>query len=103
MHARHAKIAGMIREGVKALGLELLCADERYASNTVTAVKLPEGVKSADLLKMVRTDHDIELATGQGPLTSSIFRIGHLGWITEEDAGQCSMRSRTCCPSSATK
>ena len=87
VHARHAKIAGMIREGVKALGLELLCADERYASNTVTAVKLPEGVKSADLLKMVRTDHDIELATGQGPLTSSIFRIGHLGWITEEDAG----------------
>ena len=87
VHARHAKIAGMIREGVKALGLELLCADERYASNTVTAVKLPEGVKSADFLKMVRTDHDIELATGQGPLASSIFRIGHLGWVTEEDAG----------------
>ena len=37
--ARHTKLADMTREGVKALGLSLFPADEKYASNTVTAVK----------------------------------------------------------------
>ena len=44
---RHARIAQMTRDGVKALGLELL-ADERFASPTVTAVKVPEGVDRSE-------------------------------------------------------
>ncbi len=86
VQARHARIGQTIRDGVKSMGLELLCKDEKYASNTVTAVKLPEGIKSADFLKTVRADFDIELATGQGPLAPTIFRIGHLGWVNDQDA-----------------
>src|SRR5438552_4013180 len=37
--ARHARAARLTRDGVKSLGLELLCEDERFASDTVTAVK----------------------------------------------------------------
>ncbi len=85
-HARHARVGAIIREGVKDLGLKLLVKDERYASNTVTAIMVPEGVKAPELLKAVRDTHDIELATGQGHLASKIFRVGHLGWVTEQDA-----------------
>jgi aspartate aminotransferase-like enzyme len=32
--ARHKKVAAMTREGVKAMGMKLFAADEKYASNT---------------------------------------------------------------------
>jgi len=86
VNLRHALVGKTIREGVKELGLDLLVKDERFASNTVTAIMVPEGVKAAELLAGIRNDHDIELATGQGHLASKIFRVGHLGWVTETDA-----------------
>ena len=46
--ARHARVAQMTRDGVKALGLPLF-ADEKHASNTVTAIGFPEGLDGAKL------------------------------------------------------
>ncbi|MBI2887092.1 MAG: alanine--glyoxylate aminotransferase family protein, partial [Chloroflexi bacterium] len=86
VHARHARVGGMIREGVRAMGLSILPKEERYASNTVTAVWPPEGVKAPDIMRAIREERDIELAGGQGSLSGKIFRIGHLGWVTEADA-----------------
>jgi aspartate aminotransferase-like enzyme len=82
--ARQAKIAQMTRDGVKALGLTLF-ADEKYASNTVTSVAAPEGLDVPKLLKILREEHDTVLGGGQLHLAGKIFRIGHLGWVTEED------------------
>ncbi len=86
--ARHARIGQMARQGVKALGLKLLAADERYASNTVTAVRVPEGVDARALLRLLEDEHGVVLAGGQGELQGKVFRIGHLGWVTEEDIRQ---------------
>ncbi len=85
VHARHAKIGHMVREGIKALGLELLAADERYASDTVTAIKCPEGVEVAALRRTLEDEHNVVVAGGQGKLAGKIFRIGHLGLVSEED------------------
>ena len=85
VYTRHAKIASDVRAGVKALGLELLVRDEARASNTVTAVRVPEGVELAKLRGLMRTERNVVLAGGQGSLSNSIFRIGHMGYITEED------------------
>ncbi|MBM2826646.1 MAG: class aminotransferase [Dehalococcoidia bacterium] len=82
--ARQARVATLAREGVKSLGLSLL-ADERWASNTVTAVKMPEGIDSKRFLEIVRDEHNVELAEGQGALAGKIFRIGHLGYVNEDD------------------
>ncbi len=82
--ARHARLGQLTREGVKALGLELL-ADERYASNTVTAVKVPAGVDERALRRLLEDEYGVIVAGGQGKLAGKIFRIGHLGWATEED------------------
>jgi aspartate aminotransferase-like enzyme len=82
--ARHQRIADMTRNGVKALGLELL-ADERYASNTVTAVRVPEGVEWPQLYKLLQDEYDTLIEGGQGPLAGKIFRIGHLGWVSDDD------------------
>lgn len=87
--ARHTRIGDRTRTGVKRLGLSLLAADERYASNTVTAVWVPEGVDGKALTKLMRAEYDVVLAGGQQSLEGKIFRIGHLGLVSEADIDDC--------------
>jgi len=82
--ARHARVAKAARDGVKSLGLSLF-AEEKYASNTVTAVTAGDGLDIKKLLKIMREEHQIVLAGGQQRLEGKIFRIGHMGWVSEED------------------
>ncbi len=81
---RHRRIGERTRAGVKKLGLQLF-ADEAHASNSVTAVRAPEGVSAEDLRARLLADYDILVAGGQGELKGHIFRIGHLGWVSEKD------------------
>lgn len=81
--ARHKLMGEMCRAGVKAMGLELLAADEQRASNSVTGVKAPFEPKL--LRKIARERFGVQLAGGQGKLESSIIRIGHLGYATPND------------------
>ena len=82
--ARHARVGDAAREGVKSLGMSLF-PDEKYASNTVTAVSVRDGMDVKEMLKILREEYQIVLAGGQQSLQGKIFRIGHLGLITEED------------------
>ena len=82
--ARHARVGKAAREGIKALGLSLF-AEENHASNTVTAVAASDGLDSKKLVKILRTEYQVVLAGGQQSLDGKIFRIGHLGWVTEAD------------------
>ena len=86
--ARHASIGRLVRRGVKEMGLELLCQDERFASDTVTAIKCPEGVEVSALRTLLEDDYGVVLAGGQGKLQGKIFRIGHLGLVEEDDITQ---------------
>ena len=82
--ARHERVGSKAREVVKSLGLSLFPKD-RCASNTVTAVKAPEGLDVKKLLGILREEHDVVLSGGQQRLEGKIFRIGHLGYVSEED------------------
>jgi aspartate aminotransferase-like enzyme len=82
---RHARIAQTVRDGVKALGLTLF-SDERYLSNTVTAINAGSKVDAPKLVKVLREEYDVVVAGGQKNLSGKIFRIGHLGWISDKDA-----------------
>ena len=82
---RHASIGQFTRDGVRELGLELLVADESYASNTVTAVKMPESVDGKRLMTLMSTEQNVVLAGGQGKMSDDTFRIGHLGHVTKDD------------------
>jgi aspartate aminotransferase-like enzyme len=89
IHARHARLGQMTRDGVRALGLKLLVDDERVASNTVTAVRVPDGAEGPALNKMLREEYQTVLGGGQGELTGKIFRVGHLGYVNEADIQAC--------------
>lgn len=83
---RHRLMGEMCRAGAQAAGLELLCQDEGFASNTVTAVKIPQGVEASTFRKVARKSFGVELAGGQGKIMKDmIFRIGHMGYVTPND------------------
>ena len=82
--ARHARVAQAARDGVKSLGLSLF-ADESHASNTVTAVKASNGLDISKMRQILREEYQVVLAGGQQTLSGKIFRIGHLGLVTEKD------------------
>ena len=81
---RHARIAQMTRDNVKALGLSLF-AEEGHASNTVTSIAASNGLDVPKLLKIMREEHQVVLGGGQQSMAGKIFRIGHLGWVSEDD------------------
>ena len=78
--ARHEACAAAARAGLSALGFELF-ADPRFASRTVTAVKVPDGLDWKAFNTALKA-RGLVLAGGQGKLTGLIFRLGHLGSVT---------------------
>lgn len=77
--ARHARHAEAARRAVRAWGLELLCADPREYSNTLTAVLMPEGCDADRLREIILDRFDLSLGAGLGKVAKKVFRIGHLG------------------------
>jgi aspartate aminotransferase-like enzyme len=82
--ARHALLSRAIKEGVRALGLDLFGEGVDRAW-TVTAIRAPEGIDADTICARIRADHGIVLAPGQGPLKGKVFRIGHLGYYDRLD------------------
>jgi aspartate aminotransferase-like enzyme len=76
---RHVRLGRACRAGAKALGLELFSPDDD-TSAVVTAVKSPQGVDAAELVTLLRERYGVQLAKGHGPLGSTVFRIGHIGY-----------------------
>ena len=81
--ARHRKLAEATRAGLKALGCALYAPDA--ASDAVTAARVPEGIDGAKLVKMMRDEHGVTIAGGQGAVKGKIIRIAHMGYIAESD------------------
>ncbi len=82
---KHEKLAKATREAAKTLGLKLFPQDETTCSNTVTSIKVPEGIDGQELVKLMRENHDIIIAGGQDHLKGKIIRIGHMGSITKKE------------------
>jgi len=79
VYARHARFGEATRAAVRGWGLELLAADPREYSNTLTAVVVPDGVDADALRALILERFDMSLGTGLGRLKGRVFRIGHLG------------------------
>jgi aspartate aminotransferase-like enzyme len=82
--ARHLWYRNMVRAAAKALNLELL-ADDQSASAAVTAIKKPGEIDVKQITKIMRDKYNVIIAAGQGKMDKAIFRIGHLGYVSETD------------------
>ena len=81
--ARHQRLMTATREAIKGLNLPLFAADS-CASPAITAVA-PERVESEQIRAILKKKFDIALAGGQDHLKGKIFRIGHLGFVSDRD------------------
>jgi aspartate aminotransferase-like enzyme len=81
---RHELLSRAVKEGAKALGLDLF--GEGLERNwTVTAIRAPEGTNADTISDRMRSDFGCVIAPGQGPLKGKVFRIGHFGYFSELD------------------
>lgn len=76
---RHALSAQACRAGVLAMGLRLWPADERTASPTTTAIRIPESIEDAALRAAVRARYGVVFSAGRGETLGKLLRIGHMG------------------------
>lgn len=78
---RHLRLTKATRAAVKALGLSLFAPDDA-ASTSVTAIATDDAEK---IRSTMRSKYDIAMAGGQDHLKGKIFRIGHLGFVSDRD------------------
>ncbi len=81
--ARHARIAGGVRAAVKGWGLELCAVRPELYSNSVSAIRTPEGFNATDIVARASTSYGMAFGTGLGEVAGKVFRIGHLGQLTD--------------------
>jgi len=81
--ARHHRIAGGVRRAVHAWGLELCADSPDLWSDTVSAIRMPEGVDANRFVAHAVERYGVAFGTGLGELAGKAFRIGHLGRMTD--------------------
>ncbi len=92
--ARSKQLADACRAAAEAAGLEL-AADASVRSDTVTAIRYPEGISDSDFRPLMK-DMGVVVAGAQAQWKGKVFRIGHMasttwaelaaGWATIERA-----------------
>jgi len=80
---RHKQMGQFVRSWAKEK-FALFC-EEKYASNTLTAVKNTRGINIAETIKALQEKHNTIFGNGYGKLKEQTFRIAHMGDITLGD------------------
>ena len=79
MRQRHHTAARAARAGAEALGLALWARDPAIRSDTVTAVRMPDGIDEHAVRVLARAQSGVMLSGGQGDLAGTVLQIGHMG------------------------
>ncbi|MBX9587940.1 MAG: aminotransferase class V-fold PLP-dependent enzyme [Hyphomonadaceae bacterium] len=81
--ARHHRLAEGARLAVAAWGLTLCAKESKWHSDTVTAVCVPKGFNSDDVVKIAYHRYRMSLGVGLSKVAGRVFRIGHIGNVNE--------------------
>ncbi|MGD1883145.1 MAG: L-aspartate--glyoxylate aminotransferase BhcA [Paracoccaceae bacterium] len=81
--ARHQRIAEGVRAAVQAWDLSLCAVDERVYSNTVSAIRTPDGFDANQIVRHAAEKYGVAFGAGLGQVAGKVFRIGHLGSLTD--------------------
>lgn len=81
--ARHARHAEATRRAVRGWGLDIVCQDPDDYSRTLTAVTVPAGYDADELRRLILDRYNMSLGAGLGRLAGRVFRIGHLGDLSD--------------------
>lgn len=80
---RHRRIADGVRAAVGAWGLELCARSPDLYSDTVSAIRTPDGFDATDIVTHAASVYDVAFGAGLGEVAGKVFRIGHLGMLSD--------------------
>ncbi len=80
---RHNRIACGVRAAVDAWGLQLCSVSSDLYSDTVSAIRTPDGFNATDIVTHAADKYDVAFGVGLGEVAGKVFRIGHLGSLTD--------------------
>ena len=83
VYARHHRIAEGVRRAIAAWGMVPCAVSEDLYSDTVTAVMVPQGCNGTDLVQLAASKYNVAFGVGLGEVAGKVFRIGHLGMLTD--------------------
>ena len=81
--ARHHRMAEGVRHAVDAWGLTLCATDPKWYSDTVSAIRVPEGFDGNAVARLAYLRYGLSLGLGLSKVAGKVFRIGHLGDLNE--------------------
>jgi alanine-glyoxylate transaminase/serine-glyoxylate transaminase/serine-pyruvate transaminase len=83
VYARHHRLATGVRRAIAAWGMTPYAASPDLYSDTVTAVKVPPGCDGTALVQLAASKYGMAFGVGLGEVAGKVFRIGHLGMLTD--------------------
>ena len=83
VYARHHRLAQGVRRAIAAWGMMPCAASPDLYSDTVTAVVVPAGCNGTDLVQLAASKYGVAFGVGLGEVAGKVFRIGHLGMLTD--------------------
>ncbi len=81
--ARHARIAEGVRRAINAWGMNLCAVSPELYSNSVSAILTPKGFDATALVTHASVKYGLAFGGGLGEVAGKVFRIGHLGSLTD--------------------
>jgi len=80
--ARHLKLSNMVIDGMEELGVKLYPKSRDYASITVNTFAMEN---SPEFVNKLEEQYGIIVGGGQGELYDTTFRVGTMGYVSEND------------------
>jgi len=80
---RHHRMAEGVRKAVAAWGLTLCAKHPRWYSDTVSAIRVPDGFDGNEVVRIAYQRYDMSLGVGLSKVAGKVFRIGHMGSLNE--------------------
>lgn len=81
--ARHRRIADGVRAAVDAWGLGLCAQSPDLYSDSVSAILTPKGFNATEIVTHAADVYGVAFGVGLGEVAGKVFRIGHLGSLTD--------------------
>ena len=81
--ARHHRMAEGVRAAVQAWGLKLCAETPDVYSDTVSAIRTPDGFNATDIVTHAASTYGVAVGVGLGDVAGKVFRIGHLGSLPD--------------------
>jgi alanine-glyoxylate transaminase/serine-glyoxylate transaminase/serine-pyruvate transaminase len=81
--ARHHRIAEGVRRAARAWGLNLCAAGPEVYSDTISAIRMPDGFNATEIVTHAASKYGVAFGVGLGEVAGKVFRIGHLGMLSD--------------------